>query len=176
MLSISLLFTSLLAGFAIAQNSTSSLDPNSVDPTIRNQWCQGEQINCPTLCGGKAFTSMNSCSGADLTYNCTCTNGTGPSNIDQYSDTLPNSICNQVFANCVKANPNSSNQCVKCGTLKASDVPAGTSSTSSSAVSTTATASSAPASSGKPNHAVGQKEGRIGGVAAGVIAAAALVL
>ena len=28
---------------------------------IIGQWCQGEQNNCPTLCGGLAFTKANNC-------------------------------------------------------------------------------------------------------------------
>ena len=47
----------------------------NADLCTTDQWCQGEQINCPTLCGGKTFTSMNSCSGVsfDIQYPvCVC--------------------------------------------------------------------------------------------------------
>ena len=53
---------------------------------------------------------------------------TGPSNIAQYQGTLPNSICETIFAQCRIANPGS-DTCKTCGTLEPSDVPAATAST-----------------------------------------------
>ncbi len=47
MLSLTVLFTSLLASFAVAQNSSSSFDPNSVDLTTRSRpSCSEISIGC----------------------------------------------------------------------------------------------------------------------------------
>ncbi|KAK0513510.1 hypothetical protein JMJ35_004496 [Cladonia borealis] len=172
MLSFTLLFTTLLAAFAAAQNNT--LDPNSVDPTKRNQWCTSEQNTCPILCGGQMFTKANSCTGSTLTYTCTCANGTGPSNIAQYQGSLPNYECNQLFADCRQANPGSQ-ACVTCGTLQPSTVPTGTVSSSAAATSSATSTSSttSPSASAKGN-AAGKVEGTVGGVAAGLLAALVL--
>ncbi|MDI1492994.1 MAG: hypothetical protein OHK93_004778 [Ramalina farinacea] len=141
------LFTSVvvaLAGFAVAQNSSSTLDPGSVSLTMKSQWCQGENTNCPLLCGGPTFTKINTCSASDFTYTCTCSNGTGPTDIDQYLDTWPNHVCNEIFAQCRQANPGSES-CKTCGTLVAKNVPA---MTSTMAAATTAMATGGSTSAG----------------------------
>lgn len=94
MLSLTFLFTSLLLSFVAAQNTT--FNPSSIDLTTRSmlalfssslplssplslkppmltrsldQWCQGEQTNCPTLCGGQAQTKDNTCVGVGSNLN-----------------------------------------------------------------------------------------------------------
>ncbi|KAL6718980.1 hypothetical protein ACLMJK_003215 [Lecanora helva] len=176
MLLLTALFTSLLAGFAASQNSTTKLDPNSVDLTTRNQWCLDERANCPLLCGGPNNLKTNQCSGMDLTWDCTCMNGTEPTSIAQYLNTMPNHICQQEFANCRQQNPGSQS-CKTCGTLDVKNVPAMTSSTAA-ASSAAATSGSSSASAASPSSTAasgaGRVEGAVGGLAAGVIAAVLL--
>ena len=81
---IFLLIVTTLFVRAIAQG-TSTFDPNSVDLTtkgtfsrflayklrclcstnsrLKDQWCQAQTSNCPTLCGGQSQTKDNSCTG-----------------------------------------------------------------------------------------------------------------
>lgn len=176
MLSLTFLFISLVLSFAAAQSNT-TFDPNSVDLTEKNQWCQGETANCPTLCGGQTQTKANSCTGSTLDFTCTCANGTGPSNIAAYQGTLPNFICEATFAQCRIANPGSE-ACKTCGTLMPSDVQAIASSTSSAAASSTGTATMTSASttaSSKSKSGAGRIEAA-GGVIGGAIGLAAVLL
>lgn len=52
-----------LSGFVSAQNYSTSgnltIDPNSVELTLRQAWCRAEQNNCPLICGGR--DSSNNC-------------------------------------------------------------------------------------------------------------------
>ena len=90
---------------------------------------------------------------ADLTYSCTCTNGSSPPNIAQYLDTLPNNICQETFKQCNIANPGSS-QCVTCGKLAVADVqPSSTSMSASASASATSAAASGSASADSKNNA-----------------------
>ncbi|KAF6239096.1 hypothetical protein HO173_002968 [Letharia columbiana] len=177
MLSLTFLFISLVLSFAAAQSNT-TFDPTSVDLTEKNQWCQGETANCPTLCGGQTQTKANSCTGSSLEFTCTCANGTGPSNIAAYQGTLPNFICEATFAQCRIANPGSE-ACKTCGTLMPSDVQAIASSTSSAAAtSSTGTATMTSASttaSSKSKSGAGRIEAA-GGVIGGAIGLAAVLL
>ncbi|MCJ1300411.1 hypothetical protein MMC08_003208 [Hypocenomyce scalaris] len=178
---ITVLFTSALAGFAAAQNTT--LNPNSVPLSTRNAWCNAETNNCPLLCGGLSYTGPNTCDGSTLTYQCTCTNGSAP-DLAAYSDTLPSYICSQNYINCVAAHPNdatgqaSCNTTYQCGTLSPMNVPAATSSASSVASSTSASATtSATATTTAKSMALslGQKCGA-GMLAAGLVAALSMLL
>lgn len=115
---------------------------------------------------------------ASLTYECTCANGTGPADIDQYQDTLPNHICQATFAQCRTANPGS-DSCITCGTLKPSDVEAIPVSTSSAAASSSATAAAttpaaSPSAMTTGTNGARKVEGAVGGLAAGVLAALVL--
>ncbi|KAA6407855.1 MAG: hypothetical protein FRX48_08206 [Lasallia pustulata] len=181
---LAVLFTSLLAAFAAAQNST--LDPNSVPLSQRNAWCNAEQTNCPLLCGGLSFTGLNTCDGSSLNYQCTCNNGSSP-DLAAYEDTLPSYICTQNKINCVLAHPNDANgqsacnTTYQCGTLAATNAPAGTSSSampsSTSASATVTSSSTATASTTAKSMALsfGQNYGA-GIVAAGLMAALSVLL
>jgi len=143
-----LLFTSLLAGFAAAQNFT--FDPTQIPLSTKNQWCLSETNTCPLLCGGDSDTAGNDCDGTTLTYNCTCTNGSAP-DLAAYTNTLPFLICQSAYGECIAARPNDAdgqteckNQFV-CGSLNPNNVTAAASSTSSSASSTTSAASTTSA-------------------------------
>ncbi|KAL8997667.1 MAG: hypothetical protein Q9188_006278 [Gyalolechia gomerana] len=151
MLSLKLIFAALMAGFVVAQNSTSSsgsgsnsdntvFDPNTdVDRTQRTQWCADQTTNCPKLCGGPRFTTENRCVAmeASTDYSCICANGTSP-DFAAYANTYESDVCQARFAACRTQHPGSE-ACIECGTLKADDVPA---STSSSAAASTAAATS----------------------------------
>ncbi|KAK4697195.1 hypothetical protein P7C71_g862, partial [Lecanoromycetidae sp. Uapishka_2] len=175
MLSLNLLFTSLLVGFAAAQNTT--FNSGAVDLTTKNQWCQGELANCPLLCGGQANTQNNRCIGSTLDYTCTCGNNSSPASIAQYQGTLPNFICQATFQQCRVANPGSE-ACVTCGTLMPTDVKAVTPSSTAAATSSTSS-SSAPATSSTAKAKGGAGRVDISGVTSVmvvVIGAAAMVL
>lgn len=196
MLSIKLFFVALLAGFVAAQNTTSSsgssspdntnFDPNTnVDQTARTQFCNDQTTNCPKLCGGMKFTKDNRCvaMATSTTYSCICNNGTSP-DLGAYANTYVSDICQARFAACRTQNPGSQ-ACVTCGTLKAADVPASTSSmaaastaAATSMASGTATGGAATTTSGAPssggNILVGAEMGVKGAV--GLLAAMGLVL
>lgn len=84
-----------------------SIDPNSVDKSTRDQWCQAQTSSCPLLCfqvpGADGKPSANTCDSKSLAYNCVCSNGISP-NASEYSQTIPYFICteqnNQCVANC----------------------------------------------------------------------------
>ncbi len=112
----------------------------------------------------------------NLDYKCLCANNnSAPANIADYSDTLPNHICVQEFANCRQANPGSK-ACSSCGTLKPTDVAAFAASTSAAATTSASGSMSAGASAAKATgkSGVGRVEGGVAGVAVGVIAAVLL--
>ena len=107
---------------------------------------------------------------------CICANGSAPANIGDYLDTLPNHICNQIFANCRQANPGSE-ACKTCGTLAPSDVQAVATSSSSAAASSTGTPTTSttatPSTTGKSG--AGRIEA-VGAVVGGAIGLAAVML
>lgn len=116
-------------------------------------------------------------------YSCICNNGTSP-DLGAYQNTYVSDICQARFAVCRTQNPGSQ-ACVNCGTLKADDVPASTSSSAAastaaatSMASGTATGGAATTTSGAPssggNMLVGAEMGVKGAV--GLLAAMGLVL
>ncbi|GAB7347419.1 hypothetical protein MBLNU459_g4341t1 [Dothideomycetes sp. NU459] len=108
----SLLFTAAITSLASAQ-STYYVDPNSVDLTTRESWCNSQTSACPLIClqtsANSADTDANTCDANSLTYSCVCGNGISP-NASEYSQTLPYFICTQWGNNCV-ANCSSDNAC-----------------------------------------------------------------
>ncbi|KAG0649763.1 hypothetical protein D0Z07_3882 [Hyphodiscus hymeniophilus] len=146
----------LLASFVAAQGSTanSTIDPTTVDNTLKSQWCASEISTCGTLCGGTY--DSNSCDPGTLNSTCTCTNGSAPG-LQYYAASLDAQVCQQIYSNCITAGANdkaaqdvcTANQKKNCGTLDianftASAAPSSTSSSSSSA-SATAAATTSPA-------------------------------
>ncbi|KAL8935448.1 MAG: hypothetical protein Q9216_005415 [Gyalolechia sp. 2 TL-2023] len=120
---------------------------------------------------------------ASTEYSCICANGTSP-DFAAYANTYESDVCQARFAACRTQNPGSQS-CVECGTLRADDVPAGTSSSAapSTAAATsmaaeTATGEAASATSGAPssggNILVSAEMGVKGAV--GLLAAMGLVL
>ncbi|KAL8768657.1 MAG: hypothetical protein Q9209_005216 [Squamulea sp. 1 TL-2023] len=187
MLSIKFLFAAIMAGFVVAQNSTSGtsgntdntiFDVNMVDRTRRVQWCNDQRTNCPKLCGGE-----NNCEGDPVSYSCICTNGTSP-DLAAYADTFVSQTCQARFAACRQQNPGS-DSCITCGTLKADNVPMSTSSmaaasstaaadATSSGAGGAATGSAGPSQSNAAEPLVGGMEILKGAV--GLVAVVGLVL
>ena len=144
--------------------------PSQTIPFSHSQSLDQTQHLLATIANRNPFQSS-------LTYTCTCSNGTGPANIADYQDTLPNHICQETFAQCRIANPGSQ-ACKTCGTLKPSDVQALPASTSSAAA-TSSTASSttapSPTASSKSTSGAGRIEA-VGGMIGGAIGLAAVML
>lgn len=140
---------------AAAQNFT--INPGTVKPSDRADWCNAEYNSCGKLCGGNP--TANDCDVDTLKYECTCANGTAPG-LEYYIQTIPTFICEQAFSECVAANTASAkaqDECKaniksKCGTLDPSKVQLGggsSSDTTSSSAGSTPTTQAAGASSSK---------------------------
>jgi hypothetical protein len=107
------------AGLCVAQDTTQmnypyTIDPNSVEESTRDYWCEQNKAQCPLIClqqpdVDSMTTTENDCDTDALTYTCVCENGVSP-NITQYSQTLPYFICQQWGTNCVD-NCNGDNTC-----------------------------------------------------------------
>ncbi|KAL8728295.1 MAG: hypothetical protein Q9181_005387 [Wetmoreana brouardii] len=116
------------------------------------------------------------------TFTCTCSNGTTPA-LGAYAETFVSDECQARFAACRQQNPGS-DACIKCGMLKADDVPASTSSmaAASTAAATSTAAGGAASAAGAANPGqtsnaamlVGAEMGVKGAV--GLLAAMGLVL
>ncbi|KAL8652501.1 MAG: hypothetical protein Q9210_002637 [Variospora velana] len=222
MLSLKLLPAVFLAGFAVAQNTTSSSGSGSssdntvFDVSEVNLSQRGLLHSCLQACelyadfSGQWDGVINSspivpnCVAGMLQIlpiskrvcaeyvlkakfprdkqmrgNCTCKNGTAPA-LAAYADTYASNECQARFAACRNQNPGSQT-CIECGTLRADDVPASTSSASTAAAtsSTGSAESAAPATTSGPpssggNVLMGAEMGVKGAV--GLLAAMGLML
>ncbi|KAK4192827.1 hypothetical protein QBC35DRAFT_447194 [Podospora australis] len=178
------------ATVVVAQNQNFTINPGTVNPSTRVQWCNSQFNTCGILCQGTA--KANDCQSDALTYTCTCSNGTAPG-LDYYSQTLPSLICMEAFSQCITANVGDSqgqSKCktdieAKCGKLDPAKADFGSdaseSSTSSAATSAStagAAASSAPTSSSSqaaaPTNMAYSLGNGVAAMAAGVFAAALL--
>ncbi|KAM3086102.1 hypothetical protein ACMFMG_000242 [Clarireedia jacksonii] len=96
----------LVATALLSLTRAQSIDPDSVDLSIRKSWCQSQQSSCPLLClqlsGSSATTAANTCDPETLDYQCICGNGLSP-NASEYSQTLPYFICTEANDQCVVA-------------------------------------------------------------------------
>jgi len=94
----------ILLSLKVHSQAVYSIDPNSVDISIRNSWCQSQVNSCPLLClqlpGESSTTAANDCDATDLTYDCVCGNGQSP-NASEFSQTLPYFICTEYGTQCV---------------------------------------------------------------------------
>lgn len=144
----SILLALSAASLAAATNYT--VDPTAIDASTRSSWCAGQVNTCSTLCDDNPKT--DSCDTTDLTYSCTCSNGSAPG-LEYYTQTMPTYLCQQEYADCILANPNNATgqeECKTdiedtCGTLDPTNYTAAATTTSSSA-SSSATATSSVAS------------------------------
>ncbi|KAK2603837.1 hypothetical protein QQS21_003961 [Conoideocrella luteorostrata] len=79
-----------------------TIDPNSVAPTLRATWCQGQTNTCGLLCNNAA--DSNICTEADLKWNCTCSSNSSMPGIQYYKQTMPFYICTKLHEQCITAN------------------------------------------------------------------------
>ncbi|KAF2757219.1 hypothetical protein EJ05DRAFT_511943 [Pseudovirgaria hyperparasitica] len=196
--SLVLLLTTALAGMVSAQASSNiTINPNSVNETLKTNWCTAEKNTCRSLCGGPGETASNDCMTSNLNYTCSCTNGTDP-DVSQYSESLPAYICREYVIQCVAAVSDGDRDAIyqcrqvegTCGQLNASDpadggsnpqasgsdsTPSATASSGDNAPSASNTGAPASATSGGAAAALGASYGTPA-IAAGMLALFGLVL
>jgi len=108
-------FTGLVAAQDTPQlNYPYTIDPDTVEQSTRDYWCDQNRAQCPLIClqqpGISSMTTeQNDCDSDALTYTCVCETGVAP-NITEYSQTLPYFICQQWGNTCVE-NCNGDNSC-----------------------------------------------------------------
>ncbi|KLJ09451.1 hypothetical protein EMPG_15128 [Blastomyces silverae] len=79
-----------------------SFNPDSISKEQKLAWCDAQTAACPSVC--KSFASVNRCSASDLTYTCTCGDGSTP-DLTKYKSTIPFFICTETFAQCIESHP-----------------------------------------------------------------------
>lgn len=86
-----LAITGLLASIASAAYY---IDPDSVSPKIRNEWCQSQISSCALICSQypTGDTELNTCNRNMLTYGCICGGSIQP-NMTEFALTLPYFTC-----------------------------------------------------------------------------------
>ncbi|OJD14052.1 hypothetical protein AJ78_05558 [Emergomyces pasteurianus Ep9510] len=89
---------SLFATAICAQN----FNPNSVSKEQKLAWCDAQMAACPALC--KSFAAVNICNADDMTYTCTCGDGSIP-DLTKYKNTMPFFICTETYAQCIDNHP-----------------------------------------------------------------------
>ncbi|KAK0667175.1 hypothetical protein QBC41DRAFT_357561 [Cercophora samala] len=186
----SILFAALSAVTAVvAQKQNFTIDISKVEPATRSGWCVTQFTTCGQLCFGSV--QKNDCEPTDLSYECTCSNGTAPG-LDYYTQTLPTFICHEAFSQCTSERQGGSatelKKCTtdikdQCGTLDPSKATNGGSSddeddeddnTTSPSGTQGAAETNAPTSSTSLAAAPTNFGNGIAAVAAGVFAAALL--
>ncbi|KAK0104659.1 hypothetical protein ONS95_004934 [Cadophora gregata] len=145
------LFVSFVAAQSTTSNST--IDPGTIDPTMRSQWCLGQKNTCGTLCSGDL--QNNDCDVTTLTFNCTCGANSSEPGLIYYQNTMPTFICEEIYKQCIAANVGvasaqancDANEKKNCGHLDPANFTAEVVSSSTSA-SSTPTGTATPAASG----------------------------
>ncbi|KAL2175949.1 uncharacterized protein P884DRAFT_204193 [Thermothelomyces heterothallicus CBS 202.75] len=148
-----------------SQNFT--IDPNSVEPSLRADWCAAEYNSCRVLCANNP--TANDCDVTTLEYTCTCSNGSAPG-LQYYIQTIPTFICEQAYSDCIAANTASSraqDECKtnikdKCGTLDPSKAQV---SDPSQSESSSSSATQAPTASSSQNAAASTSSSTAGAAA-----------
>ncbi|KAI0203952.1 hypothetical protein F4808DRAFT_416386 [Astrocystis sublimbata] len=106
-------------------NSTWTVDPESVDPLMKSQWCGSQSNVCNTLCG---TALVNNCDTDSLDFKCECA-GNGYPDMNKFMNTVPWFVCTKLNDDCITKNENNANgqkNCTatfhdKCGTENAQD-------------------------------------------------------
>ncbi|KAK5173608.1 uncharacterized protein LTR77_002289 [Saxophila tyrrhenica] len=114
-----LIAATTLLGAASAQNTTTGpieIDPNSVNETTRQTWCNYQQQNCPLVCGGRGNLEENNCDASDLTWDCTCVSNTP--NITSFTNMIPSLECGVWVEQCVAAAGNDLNALTACRSVQ----------------------------------------------------------
>ncbi|KAG4440000.1 hypothetical protein IFR05_004514 [Cadophora sp. M221] len=143
----------LFASFVAAQTANSTIDPTTIPPLMRSQWCLGQKNTCGTLCSGDLNT--NDCDVTTLVYNCTCAANNSAPGLQYYQNSMPTFICEKIFDNCISANEGvasaqancRANEASNCGHLDPANFTGAAVSSSSSATSSP-TGTANPASTG----------------------------
>ncbi|MCJ1238696.1 hypothetical protein MMC14_006687 [Varicellaria rhodocarpa] len=152
MLSLTTLTVTLLTLATSIVSQT--INPNSVDIAMRQQWCTTQEASCPLIClqlpGTTGQPTQNNCDVDTLVFSCVCNNGLQP-NASQYSQTIPYFECTTFNSQCVTACAGDSTCAAACQT----NHPCGAQNpirvnltTTSSTMSVTAAASTAAGSGG----------------------------
>jgi len=96
--------------------ASQTIDPSSVNITVRQTWCTDQMASCPLIClqlpGTSGTPQANSCSATDLSYSCVCSNGMQP-NASEYSQTIPYFECTTFNIQCVDACPQGDATCAQ---------------------------------------------------------------
>jgi len=96
--------------------ASQTIDPSSVNITVRETWCTDQMASCPLIClqlpGTSGSPESNSCSATDLSYSCVCSNGVQP-NASEYSQTIPYFECTTFNTQCVTACPQGDATCAQ---------------------------------------------------------------
>ncbi|KKZ64733.1 hypothetical protein EMCG_09367 [[Emmonsia] crescens] len=79
-----------------------NFNPDSVSKEQKLAWCDAQSAACPSVC--KSFASVNRCNVNDLTYTCTCGDGTTP-DLTKFKNTIPFFICTETYAQCIENHP-----------------------------------------------------------------------
>ncbi|CZT48132.1 uncharacterized protein RSE6_08793 [Rhynchosporium secalis] len=141
----------VFASFVAAQ-SNATVDPNTISPTMRSQWCLAQKNTCGTLCSGNL--ADNDCDATTLAYKCNCGSNSSAPGLQYYTNTMPTFICEEVFRVCKKANEGvaaaqkacETNEQQNCGHNDPAKFVAAAVSTSASAPSSNPTGTNSPAS------------------------------
>ncbi|EEH44872.1 uncharacterized protein PADG_01161 [Paracoccidioides brasiliensis Pb18] len=103
LLSVLLSVVSLLVMTGIAaQTFPPDFNLGAVPTDQKYAWCDSQSAACPAIC--QNFASVNKCSASDLSYTCTCGDGTTP-DLTKYKSTMPFFICTSTFAQCIASHP-----------------------------------------------------------------------
>ncbi|RAL65103.1 hypothetical protein DID88_001209 [Monilinia fructigena] len=87
-----------------ANDANNTIDPSTVDLSLRAQWCNGELNTCGTLCSGDS--DSNTCDPATLNYTCTCSSNGSTPGLQYYTQTMPTFICEKIYQDCIAAGEN----------------------------------------------------------------------
>ncbi|KAH7313518.1 hypothetical protein B0I35DRAFT_274637 [Stachybotrys elegans] len=103
MLSLRTIAFALATGLVAAQVQY-HIDPESIDISTREYWCDNELATCPSICEQfePGTTDVNTCEPETLDFRCICGNGLAP-NMTEYTVTLPFHICQEWGNQCVTA-------------------------------------------------------------------------
>lgn len=79
------------------------IDPESVDISLRENWCTTAKETCPLICMQYDATEaiVNDCDPETLFYGCLCDNNVRP-NVSEYSLTIPFFMCQEWGNQCEK--------------------------------------------------------------------------
>ncbi|PGH00836.1 hypothetical protein AJ79_08087 [Helicocarpus griseus UAMH5409] len=103
LLSAILSLVSLLATGITAQATfPAGFDLAKVPEDQKSAWCSAQSAACPAVC--ENFASVNRCNAKDLSYTCTCGDGSTP-DLSKYKSTMPFFLCQGTYVQCIENHP-----------------------------------------------------------------------